>query len=305
MLLLACVCGAPAVAAPRHFVPIAVNYSTEVIQPNATDSCTIVRPWTSVTGPGSQKYPVIIWVNGWDSDVDNDIGGYLPGLIEWAQDGPYVIVADNARNPHHADAFACAQWIAQQSMNHGSPYFGVTDPTQMGLAGHSEGGGVVLTDTAIRASFQLKGIVAMNPWNWGTGNAIWAQAAAQVSPVFLLGGSKDTTAPVATYTAPGWEAVQTAQRGGIFTVLNGATHDSEAWAPGSSSPDSCDFGRWQLPTTLWWRRIFHNDTQAGQALLNILNNVTPVQLVSDCAHYPLGAPVFTSAYQFAGGFSLP
>lgn len=293
-----------AIANLVHAYP--TGYSTEAVRINAQESCTVVRPWTSLDPPKRSKYPIIIWVNGWDYRSDNDTGGYLPGLIEWALDGPYVIVADNSRNPFEADALACADWIVQQSKMKGSAYQGIVDPETMGLAGHSQGAGVVLTARKLKARYKIKGVVAMNPWNWGKLDVRWLDAREQDGPVFILGGSLDTIAPVHAYARPAWQAVREGGGGGIFTVLNGATHNSEAWAPGAVYPDSCDFGRWQSPTTLWWRNKLYGDAAAGAALMAILDNRTPVKLVSNCGDYPpLQTPNWSTLDASGGGSPNP
>ena len=65
--------------------------------------CTVIRPWCQ--DPGAYQYPVIVWANGWGwNDVAGDFitAGYKPGLIEWAINGPFIVVAAN-------------QWSVQES----------------------------------------------------------------------------------------------------------------------------------------------------------------------------------------------
>ena len=95
-----------------------VQYSEEnvsgISQGNHELDCTVIRPWRSTSDPADYKYPVIGWANGWDQG--NVIGehtteGYKPGLIEWALDGPYIVVAANQWSAQESDVLACVQWI--------------------------------------------------------------------------------------------------------------------------------------------------------------------------------------------------
>ena len=79
-----------------------VRHSEQLVespsQGNHTLDCTVIRPWTEASGPDDILYPVIAWANGWDQgNVVGEITleGYKPGLIEWARDGPYIVIAAN------------------------------------------------------------------------------------------------------------------------------------------------------------------------------------------------------------------
>jgi len=70
--------------------------------------CTIIIP------SGGSNLPLIAWANGWDQG--NVLGqctttGYLPGLKQWAKDGPYVIAAANQWSVQESDVLACVQWV--------------------------------------------------------------------------------------------------------------------------------------------------------------------------------------------------
>ena len=67
-------------------------------QGNHDLDCTVIRPWVKSPNLNQGPYPIIIWANGWgwnDNAGESTTAGYKPGLIEWALDGPYIVVAAN------------------------------------------------------------------------------------------------------------------------------------------------------------------------------------------------------------------
>ena len=88
-------------AGPARFSEI--TYPDPSPKGNHELSCTVIQPWSESSGPGNFQYPVIVWANGWCSNEvygtsGECLGGYKPGLIEWALDGPYIVVAANQNN---------------------------------------------------------------------------------------------------------------------------------------------------------------------------------------------------------------
>ncbi|MGB7095179.1 MAG: hypothetical protein WBD62_11095, partial [Anaerolineales bacterium] len=82
--------------------PPQADYSEEDVhghsQGNHELDCTVIRPWDKSLGPGSTKYPVIVWANGWGGNNvagENTTGFYIEMLREWAVDGPYIVIAAN------------------------------------------------------------------------------------------------------------------------------------------------------------------------------------------------------------------
>ena len=102
----------------------------------------------------------------------------------------------------------------------------------------------------------------------------WVDPGNQDGPMMLLGGTADTTTPVASFIAV-WDGIleeesQSDGPGGLLAVIEGGSHNSEAWgvdAEGDTLPTLeaalFDFGRFQRVTELWWQ-IFLND-QLGKA----------------------------------------
>ncbi|MEE9296942.1 MAG: hypothetical protein V3W34_18510, partial [Phycisphaerae bacterium] len=95
-------------------------------QGNHELDCTVIRPWTESSGPNDFLYPVIAWANGWDQgDVIGEITleGYKPGLIEWALDGPYIVIAANQWSVQESDVLQCIEWLVDQGVDPDSEYF--------------------------------------------------------------------------------------------------------------------------------------------------------------------------------------
>jgi dienelactone hydrolase len=231
--------------------------------------CTVIRPWRSASGPGRPKYPVIVWGNGWGGGNivgENTTAGYKPGLIEWALDGPYIVIAANQWSVQERDILACLQWIVDQNRTAGSEYEGVVNEEKIGLAGHSQGGGVVIKMGDYEPNvFDITAVVAMNPWG-----PRWVGAEIQDGPVMLLGGTDDEITPVSSFEAA-WLAIQSNDQGGLLAVLEGGTHNSDAWGEEDKDPEDCTFRNYQNVTELWWQINLNDNAQAGRALKLILD----------------------------------
>ncbi len=260
----------PAAAAP-------IQHSEQLVegasQGNHELDCTVIRPWTEASGPADILYPVIAWANGWDQgDVVGEIvlEGYKPGLIEWALDGPYIVIAANQWSVQESDVLQCIQWLVDQGVDPASEYFDRVDDGKIGLAGHSQGGGAVIkAGDGEPNGFDINSVVAMNPFG-----PSWVDPGNQDGPMMLLGGTEDTTTPVASFIAV-WDGVleeesQSDGPGGLLAVIEGGSHNSEAWGVDAegvtlSTLEAAlfDFGRFQRVTELWWQ-IFLND-RTGKA----------------------------------------
>lgn len=232
--------------------------------------CTVIRPWRTSSGPGDSQYPVIIWANGWGQGNvhgSNGVEGYKPGLIEWALDGPYIVIAANQWSAQESDVLACLQWIVDQNQTVGSEYQGVINTAKIGLAGHSQGGGaVVKAGDGEPNGFDITAVITMNPYG-----PSWVDAAQQDGPVMILTGSEDENTPL-SWTYPVFEAILTNDQGGLFAVLQGADHSEDAWGPPGEDPTLHNFGRYQDVTNLWWRFTLNDDANAGRRLKRILDN---------------------------------
>lgn len=148
-----------------YAAPPGASYSELLVQSGGKIrlDCTVIMPWSS--SPSNHQYPVIAWANGWDNQNGDTTAGYKPGLIEWALDGPYIVIAANSRSPKEVDLLNCLQWIVDQNTENGSQFQGVANTSRIGLAGHSQGGGVAIkAGNGEPNGFNITAVVAMNPY---------------------------------------------------------------------------------------------------------------------------------------------
>jgi hypothetical protein len=234
-------------------------YSEQLVegpsQGNHELDCTVIRPWKSSKGPSNNQYPVIIWANGW---FGNNVAGeyatdwYKPMLIDWALDGPYIVVAANAWSAQESDVLNCLWWIVDQNDVTGGEYEGVVNTDKIGLAGHSQGAGaVVKAGDGEPNGFEITTVLAMNPYG-----PSWVSAANQDGPVMVLTGALDEVTAY-SWTYPVFEAVQTNDQGGLYAVHQDAGHS--------------DLHYYQEVVMLWWQYML-NDADVGQTLKDILDN---------------------------------
>jgi len=220
-------------------------------------------------GPGDNQYPVIVWGNGWGGNNnagESTTDGYKPGLIEWALDGPYIVIAANQWSVQESDILACIQWIVVQNTTPTSEYYGVVNTAKIGLAGHSQGGGAVIkAGDGEPNGFDITAVVAMNPYG-----PSWVDAGNQDGPVMLLGGRDDLLTPVSSFILA-WEAIKSDDQGGILAILQGGNHNDDAWGPEDEDPTDYNFGRYQKVTELWWQFTLNDKEQAGAQLKRLLD----------------------------------
>jgi dienelactone hydrolase len=217
---------------------------------------------------------VIIWANGWGwNNVagETTTEGYKPGLIKWALNGPYIVVAANQWSVQESDLLECLQWITDQNEDPESDYYQKINARKIGLAGHSQGGGAVIKAGGDGSGLGLPitATVAMNPYG-----PAWVDPGFQDGPMLILGGANDTTTPPDSYEKV-WEAVSVNGIGGINATLLSGTHNSEAWGV-SPYPDgetmsneearTVDFVQYQAITELWWD-YFLNDSKGSLGIL--------------------------------------
>jgi dienelactone hydrolase len=230
--------------------------------------CTVVRPWSFEKPPehGSEPFAVIGWANGWgQGNVQgaNQTMYYLPGLEYWAEEGNYLVIAANQWSPRSPDVLQCLQWLMNQNYIEGSDYSGLVDVENIGVAGHSQGGGAALKagdavlfdgDTPVEVST----VVAMNPYG-----PSFVKAKNQNGKIMVLGGDNDVVTPTDSFSKILDGIIRADNPGGVQAILSGGTHCNGACREGFG-----DFG----PVSLrWWNFILKQDSAACTELENILD----------------------------------
>ena len=220
-------------------------------QGNHELDCTIIIP-DNVTN--KKRAPMIAWANGWEQG--NVLGqcttnGYLRGLKEWASSG-YVVAAANQWSVQESDVLSCARWVADNATGKNSlvPF----DGKNIGIVGHSQGGGAVIKAGNGSQGIDVTAVMAMNPYG-----PSWVNPADQDGQVLIVGGRMDTTTPPDSYQAV-WDAISAqADPGGINAILINGTHNSDAWnGTGDPGTFSCEvaakgnFGAYQDVGMMWW-----------------------------------------------------
>ncbi len=227
-------------------------------QGNHQLDCTLILPWTSKEGPVEGKlYPVIAWANGWGGNEiagQNEILGYLPGLVEWAVQGQFIVIAANQWSPRERDVLQGIVWLLEES-----EYKNFIDETKIGLAGHSQGGGAVLRASdgkpkgeGLGLKVEIATVIAMNPYgpSWNEVNPD--------GPVLILGGFNDTTTPPGSYLKA-WQQIGANGIGGINATEMNGDHNNNAWAIPGEKPEDCNFGNYQELALEWWKIQFYNE----------------------------------------------
>ncbi|MGX7828146.1 alpha/beta hydrolase family protein [Actinokineospora sp. 24-640] len=121
------------------------------------------------------------------------------------------------------------------------------DPTRLGVAGHSMGGGGSLEAASSRTS--LKAAVPFAPWNT---DKTWSEVR---TPTFIIGGENDSVAPVSSHSEPFYQSL-TGARDRAYMELDGASH----FFP--QSPDTLV----AKYTVSWLKRFIDDDTRYDQFL---------------------------------------
>jgi dienelactone hydrolase len=163
-----------------------------------------------------------------------------------------VVAAANQWSVQESDVLSCARWVADNAAGKNGlvPF----DGKNIGIVGHSQGGGAVIKAGNGSQGVDVTAVMTMNPYG-----PAWVNAADQDGQVLIVGGRFDTTTPPDSYQAA-WDAISAqADPGGINAVLVNGTHNSDAWN-GTGDPEtfSCEdaaegnFGDYQDVGMMWW-----------------------------------------------------
>ncbi len=239
-------------------------------QGNHRLDCTVFRPWGGDGKPAAipdEGFPVIGWGNGWGQG--NVFGGgrfepYFSGLHFWAEAGDFVVIAANQWSARAPDILQCLQWLIDQSHDPASDYFEALDTSEIGVSGHSQGGGAalkagdgILIDGTGFA--QITTVVAMNPYG-----PSFEKAQNQNDQILLLGGDSDLVTPTDSFSAMLDGVILSEMPGGAQAELVGGTHCFPACDQ--------DFGVFGDVSLLWFEIFLHDDMSQCVALINLLES---------------------------------
>ena len=116
--------------------PFAIHREANIGPDAAYD---IVRPMQ--LGEDGRKHPIISWNNGTLYQIDR----YQDLLDHWASHGFVVMGGHTNRTRGGAVHKGAIDWLVAENSRADSDYFGMLDITNIGAAGHSQGGGATIT----------------------------------------------------------------------------------------------------------------------------------------------------------------
>ena len=237
-------------------------------QGNHRLDCTVVRPWGGDGGPDvipDGGFDVIGWTNGWgQGNVQgaDQIENYISGLFFWAEAGDYLVVGANQWSARAPDILQCLQWLIDENHDPDSDYFGAVNTANIGLSGHSLGGGAalkagdgVLNDGA--GITQITTVVAMNPYG-----PSFVMAQHQNDQVLLLGGDLDGVTPTDSFSAVLDGVILSENPGGVQAELVGGSHCNSACRN--------QFGVFGEAALLWFDIYLRDDLSQCAYLINLL-----------------------------------
>ena len=227
--------------------------------------CTIIRPWDEIEDP-SGPYPVIGWGNGWgQGNVQgaNQTENYLDGLDFWAEAG-FLVIAANQWSARSPDLLQCLQWLIDANGDDSNEYYGLVDIDNIGVAGHSQGGGAALKagdGVMADGSTMVSTVVAMNPYG-----PSFVKSYKQNGQILLLGGTRDGVTPTDSFSSMLENSILSGQEGGMQAELIDGTHCNPACYD--------DFGVFGQVSLLWFQIFLTDGDTLNQcsALMALLND---------------------------------
>ena len=237
-------------------------------QGNHRLDCTVVRPWEGPGGPDAIPdggFDVIGWTNGWGQGNTfgaNQIEHYISGLFFWAEVGDYLVIGANQWSARAPDILQCLQWLIDESHDPDSDYFGAVNTANIGLSGHSQGGGAALKagDGVLNDGpgfAQITTVVAMNPYG-----PSFVMAQNQNNQILLLSGDSDGVTPTDSFSAVLDGVILSENPGGAQAELVGGTHCNPACTN--------QFGVFGEAARLWFEIFLRDDLSQCVNLINLL-----------------------------------
>lgn len=171
--------------------------------------------------PSEGPYPVVVFGHGYLTDPAEYIGTYQH-LASW---GYIVMAPESALNlfPNHQkfanDLRDCMDFMEQANLDPTSRFFGGVDVNNMGLSGHSMGGGASILAAADETSPRLKGVANFAAADTNP-SAIAAMPRVDV-PISLISGSQDSITPLGQHGLPMYENGNAPR---LLPVITGGFH---------------------------------------------------------------------------------
>lgn len=201
--------------------------------------CRVFHPVNMTDG----RHPLVVWGNGTHASP----ASYRDLLEHWASHG-FVVAAAMAPNAGRGvEMRQCMTALLDENIRSGSVFLNKIDPSRIGVAGHSQGGGGALM---LGRDLRVTTTIAIQPYILGLGHNLSASAH-QNGPVLLLSGADDLTSSPETNQQPVFEQANVPV---TWLTLRGATH----MAPMSTG------GSYRGPMTAWLRWHLLGDKQAAR-----------------------------------------
>lgn len=196
------------------------------------ESCTVYRPRNVPAGAH-----LILWGNGTGGSPST----YADGLEHWASHGFVVAAANTANAGSGEEMLDCIDAVRQSS------YGSSIDFSEIGAAGHSQGGGGTIMAARDR---RITATAPFQPYIRGLGHDSSSQDE-QTAPMLLLSGSSDTLAGPDLNQQPVFNRVEVPV---FWATREGAGH----FVP------TGDFGDYRGISTAWWLFQLQGDSDAAE-----------------------------------------
>jgi Chlorophyllase enzyme len=206
----------------------------------------------TVLGAQGRKHPIISWANGTLYSVDD----YEPLLSHWASHGFVVIAGHTNATAGGATLKAGIDWLVAQNGTAGSPYFGVLDPSKIGAAGHSQGGGATIAagankpgPTGITVTLPLMPLLSFE-----SDQTIVSR---QLVPMFNVNASMDEHDPTGAYASAIYAGAVTELVQAAFIGIHEDAMNVEMHGP------TVAWFRWKLMGDVQARAMFYPAASCG------------------------------------------
>jgi len=185
-------------------------------------------------------HPIITWGNGTGAATQT----YVPLLRHLASWGFVVVASDSKQTGSGVEMLEGVDYMLEQNMKPGSPFYGKLDPGSIGATGHSQGGGGSInaaTDPRVTSTMPI------------------APARGEIDqvkcPIFLIAGTDDMTVPANFVRRTSYNPAKATT---MLGILEGMNHGDFTG----------DFGKARGYITAWFMYQLKGDATATQAFID-------------------------------------